>query len=486
MTLLAVLLLLAAGHGLIRLVTGTWPVRLLGPLAAAGLSFLAGAVAVGLLTTYAAVTGLTTRPWAVVAPVLIVLAVAGVAPSNLARRMRIDRSAQAPGFGGATWADGAVAAAVAVIGTVTLWGIGHVPVRSNDEWAIWAIRGRTLSLTGHLDPHVFAGTLANYQHLDYPLLVPSLIAWGDGLRGRTDDYSAHVLLIAVVLAMLVVLGWALNRLAGPFAGVVGVLLVAGTPRLMSRWALLLMADTTLVAFVVALFAVLALWLTSRDPRLLAIAAVLGCGAAATKVEGLLFVLAAFAAALICARGQRRAVLLGFGVVVASALPWVAWTKVHHIESDLINSTTLTLHHVRVVAPYSWLSVRQMARYWPASGWLLVIACLAVLAVALTVPRLRGLVAFLGIGFAVSTLGMWAQYVISAGQQLTGQAGADSLARHFASSATRVLMVPAILLTLAIPLFAGALLRSDPAPAGDPASADPVDAEDAAAWQSLRR
>jgi len=77
-------------------------------------------------------------------------------------------------------------------------------------------------------------------------------------------------------------------------------------------------------------------------------------------------------------------------------------------------------------------------------------------------------------------------VISAGQQLTGQAGADSLARHFASSATRVLMVPAILLTLAIPLFAGALLRSDPAPAGEPASADPVDAEDAAAWQSLRR
>jgi hypothetical protein len=45
---------------------------------------------------------------------------------------------------------------------------------------------------------------------------------------------------------------------------------------------------------------------------------------------------------------------------------------------------------------------------------------------------------------------------------------------------------AILLIAAIPLFAGALLRSDPAPAGDPAGADPIDAEDAAAWQSLRR
>ncbi len=485
MTLVAVLLLVAAGHGFLRLVTGTWPARLVGPVAVAGLSFLLGAVAVGLLMTYAAVTGLATRPWPVTA-VLIALTVAGIAPGSAARSLRIDRSGHVAESAPTIWPDAAVAAAVAAIGAVLLWGIGRVPVRYNDEYAIWAVRGRNLSLAGRLDPHVFAGAAANYQHLDYPLLVPSLIAWGDGLRGRTDDYTAHVLLIALVLAMLAVVGWALNRLAGPFAGLVGVLLVAGTPNLLSHLALQLIADPALVAFVVALFAVLALWLTSRDPRLLAIAAVLGCGAAATKVEGLLFVLAAFAAALICARGQRRAVLLGFGVVVASALPWVAWTKVHHIQSDLINSTTLTLHHVRVVAPYSWLSVRQMARYWPAFGWLLVIACVAVLAVALTVPRLRGLVAFLGIGVAVSTLGMWAQYVISAGQQLTGQAGADSLERHFASSATRVLMVPAILLTLAIPLFAGALLRSDPAPGGDPASADPVDTEEAVAGQSLRR
>jgi hypothetical protein len=481
-TLLALALIIAAGHGLIRAVTGSWPLRLLGPLASAALSMLCGATAVGLLMTYAGVVGLSTRPWPLVLPLLIALAIAGVVPGRLAVLLRIDRSGSArpAGSAAARLADAAVAAAVTVVGTVLLWGIGHVPVRSNDEFAIWAVRGRTMALTGHLDPHVFTGVLANYQHLDYPLLVPSLIAWGDGLRGHTDDYSAHVLLIAVLLAMLAVVGWALNRVAGPFAGVAGVLLAAGTPDLLSRWALLLMADAALVAFVLAMFFVLALWLTDRDPRLLAIAAVLGCGAAATKVEGLLFVLACFAAALVCARGQRRAVLLGFGVAVASALPWIAWTKVHHIQSDLINSTTLTLHHLRVVAPYSWLSVRQMAHYWPASGWLLVIACLAVMAVALTVARLRGLVAFLGVAFAVSTLGMWAQYVISAGQQLTGDAGAESLRRHFGSSAPRVLLVPAMLLTLAAPLFAGALLRSEPKPAGDPAGADPIDAEHPAA------
>jgi hypothetical protein len=479
-TLLALAPLIAVGHGLIRVVTGTWPLRLFGPLASAGLSVLCGATAVGLLMTYAGVVGLSTRPWPVVMPLLIALALAGVVPGSLAVRVRIDRSGSTrpAGSASATLADAAVATAVAAVSTVVLWGIGHVPVRSNDEYAIWAVRGRAMALTGHLDPHVFTGVLANYQHLDYPLLVPSLIAWGDGLRGHTDDYSAHVLLIGLVLAMLAVVGWALNRVAGPFAGVVGVLLVAGTPELLSIWALLLMADAALVAFVLALFFVLALWLTERDPRLLAIAAVLGCGATATKVEGALFALAGFAAALICARGQRRAVLLAFGAVIASALPWIAWTKVHHIESDLINSTTLTLHHLRVVAPYSWLSVRQMAYYWPAFGWLLVIACLAVMAIALTVAKLRSLVAFIGVAFALSTLGMWAQYVISAGQPVTGQPGAELLKRHFAASAPRVLLIPAILLTLAAPLFGGALLRSDGSPSPPDIAEAAVDAEQA--------
>lgn len=482
MTLLAVLLVAAAGHGLLRVVTGAWPVTLAGPLGSAGLSVLFGAAATGLTTTCAAVVGASTRPWVVVGPVLIILALAGVVRGEIARRLLIDRSAPGPATGPATgpprWADGIVAVAVTAIGIGLLWGIGRAPARTNDEYAIWAVRGRTLSLAGHLDLHVFDGTLANYQHLDYPLLVPSLIAWGDGLRGRADDYTAHVLLISVTLAMLAVVGWALNRLAGPVAGVAGVLLAAGTPDFLARWATLLTADATLVAFTVSMIVVLALWLADRQAWQLAVAVGLGCGAAMTKVEGSLFALAAFAAALICAREGRRRVLVGFGIIVASELPWLAWTRLHHLNSDLINSRTLTLHHLRQVLPFAGLSVREIVHNWPGLGWVMVGVCVAAMAGAAAVPGHRRLVAYVGVTWAVSTLGMWAQYWISAGHTQTVAPTAAAIKAHFESSASRVLLVPSILLTLALPLFAGRLFGQ-----GRNAAASEANAADSASRQS---
>jgi hypothetical protein len=464
-TLVSIVLMVTAGHGVLRLAMGTWPHRVVGPLAAAGLAALSGAVVIGLGTTYAGVSGLSTKPWPWLAPVLIVLSLAGALPRSLAQRVRLERGSESvlPTFSRATLADGVVAAACTVIGGMALVGIGLVPVRSIDEWAIWAVRGRTLSLSGHLDPLVFHGVSSNYQHLDYPLLVPSLIAWGDGAHGRLNDPAAHVLLISLVLAMLMVLGWALNRLAGPLAGSAAVLLIVGTPGLMSRWATLLTADATLVAFSLSLLCVLAMWLNTRDSRLLPAAAILGSGAVATKVEGSLFMLAIFVAAAVCVGGgvrQRRPLAVAFGVVVLSALPWLAWTKLHHLNSDQLNSATLKPGHLRDAARYAWLAAQQMVDFWPGHGWLPALVALACGGLALTVRTARRVVAFVGIAWAVITVGMWAQYVISAGQGVTGAAARVSLRGHFASSAPRVLMVPAIILTLASALFAGLALIGD--------------------------
>jgi hypothetical protein len=210
--------------------------------------------------------------------------------------------------------------------------------------------------------------------------------------------------------------------------------------------------------------------------------VLGCGATATKVEGALFALAGFAAALICARGHRRAVLLAFGAVVVSALPWLAWTKMHHIGSDLINSTTLSPHHLRVVAPFAWLSVKQIVHYWPGLGWPLLFASIVACALAAWTAQRRNLVAFLGLVWTLSTIGMWAQYVIATGHARTDKPTVSDVKAHFASSAPRVLLVPAIVISLAIPLFAGSALRSDPEPAASPALPEtaPAPAEEAPA------
>jgi 4-amino-4-deoxy-L-arabinose transferase-like glycosyltransferase len=314
---------------------------------------------------------------------------------------------------------------------------------------------------------VFAGTTANYQHLDYPLLVPSLIAWGDGISGHADDTTAHVLLVSLVLAMLAIVGWAANRLAGPVAGLAAVLLTAGLPHLLSHWSTFLMADAPVAAFAVSLLLVLALWLTFDDRRLLVVAVAIGAGGAATKVEGMLFALAAFAGLAICARGRRRPVGFAAAAVIATALPWMAWTRIHHIESDLINSNTLNAHHLRVVAPYAGLSVRQLLHFWPG-GWPLALVAFAVLAVMTWLARTqRGVLGYLGLAWAFSVLGLWAQYVISAGQVLTGSAGAAWLRLHFASSAARVLLVPAITLAIAVTLGAGGMLRRGEHPVEPP-------------------
>jgi hypothetical protein len=176
-TIIAVVLMGLAGHCVLRLLVRRVPLRGYGVLATAGLSVLLGAAVIGLVTTYTGVLGLRTRAWAVVGPVVTVLAILGVLPSRAFAALRLPPEESQPAVPRMCLADGVVGAVVVALAAVLLTGSSKLVVFISDEWAIWAIRGRTLSLAGHLDPAVFQGAAAQYQHLDYPLLVPSLIGW---------------------------------------------------------------------------------------------------------------------------------------------------------------------------------------------------------------------------------------------------------------------------------------------------------------------
>ena len=460
MTIIAAVLMGLAGHCVLRLLVRRLPLRAYGVLATAGLSVLLGAAVIGLLTTYVAVLGLPIRVWAIVGPIVIALAVLGLLPSRVFAAMHLPPEDSQPAVRRMWAADGVVGGVIVALGAVLLTGSSKLVVFSNDEWAIWAMRGRTLSLAGHLDPAVFQGGAAQYQHLDYPLLVPSLIAWADGIAGHPDDSGAHVLLILLTLGMLAVVGWAANRLAGPYAGVCSVLLIAGTPRLLAPYGLRVFADVPLAAFAVALLLVLAIWIVHGDSRMLAVAAALAVGTAAVKDEGVVFALAALLAALVVpaqVRHARRQVLFAAGTMIASMLPWLAWTRAHGIESDLINGQTLTPHHLRQVAGYSGLVVRLIVHYWPGYGWWGIAGGVFAVVLAVTVPRLRRLAAYLCLAWLIAVVGMWAQYVISAGRYQSVVPIPVELRGHFGSSATRVLLVPSIVASLAIPLLAGSLV-----------------------------
>src|SRR6185295_13821020 len=77
----AAAVLLLAGHGLLRLATRRWPLRAYGPAAGVGLCWFAGIVAVGFVVTLVGVLGGDVTPLPIVAPVLAVLALAGVLPA---------------------------------------------------------------------------------------------------------------------------------------------------------------------------------------------------------------------------------------------------------------------------------------------------------------------------------------------------------------------------------------------------------------------
>ena len=452
-------LLPLAGHGLLRLATGRWPHRAYGPVAAAGLSWFAGVAALGVLTTLVGVLGGPTRPLPVLAPALVLLAVAGLLPLPWAR------AGTAPPPGSRLGDAIAAAAAVLTAAWVALLG-ARIPVASNDEYALWMLKARALSQLGELDPRVFTDTAAGYQHQTYPLFLPSLFGWLDGWAGRPTDAAAHLAVAVTVGALLAVAGAVLARLAGPVPAAVALLLVVSVPTLLSRQSLLLVADVPVFAFAFCLALVLMVLLTLPADAPAgpwpAAAAVLGAGAIGTKAEGLAFVGIAFAAALLLATGRRRAVLVAGLAAGVANLPWQLYGRQHHLRNWVLNEDTLSSAHLREVLPWTGQVLRGMAERWPGGGGfgaVLVVAAVPAAVLAVRAGRWR-LVAFTAAVVLLTSAVLLAQYVVTAYGPRSDPLAARLLESQLDVTVFRVALLPAALLAIAVPLFAGLALRAD--------------------------
>jgi hypothetical protein len=456
-TAAAFALLLAAGHGLLRLGAGRWPHRAYGPVGAAGLSFLAGVAALGALTTLVAVLGGPTRPLPVTAPALAVLALAGLLPHP----RTADRPPARYGGRGVVIGD-AVAAVLAIAVTVRVAVLSApLPVHSNDEYALWMLRARALADFGRLDPRVFTETGAGYQHLDYPIFLPALFGWLDGwpggLGGPGQTAAAHVAVAAMLGALVAVAGAVLTRLAGPAAATAALLLIVSVPTVLGGQSLLLMADLPEYAFALALALVLLLWLARPDGDgrgWLVAAAVLGAGAVGTKAEGAAFAGSAFLAALL---------------LVVANLPWRGYVLAHQLHDTVVNGDTLTVAHLREVLPWTGTVLRTMARQWPGgSGTGLLLLAAAVPAAVLAVRAGAGrLVLFLALVVGLDAAVLAGQYVLSALGPPTDPGAAALENGLLRVTVYRVALVPATLLAIAVPVLAGLALTARPAPAPEP-------------------
>ncbi|HEX8003467.1 MAG TPA: glycosyltransferase family 39 protein [Mycobacteriales bacterium] len=415
--LLGALLVLAAGHGVVRVAA---PRRAFGVVGGAAFGWLAGTAALGLLTTLLATLGLPSGPGVLLVP-LLALAAVGAARTRPALRV--------PSPAGA---------GVAVVGTWLLATAAHGRVLLNDEYAIWGLRGRALRLAGGLDERLFANAAALYQHLDYPLLVPATIAWSDGVAGRTADGAAHAYVAAFAVALLGVVAWAGEELAGRAAALVAVLLVVTVDKF-SVNALRLLADLPVAAFALATVVLLLAWLRDGDAGALRLSAVMAAGAWATKNEGGLYVLAAVVATAVAARVARRRVLapLAVGAVALAAnLPWAVWTRAHGITNDVVNAGT------HVGPGRAGTVARGLVTAWPGT---VAVTLLAAVAAYVAVRRGHAARAVAALGaLALTTGGIAATYLVTP----------YDIDWHLRSSADRVLLYPALLAAFAVPVLLG--------------------------------
>jgi hypothetical protein len=202
------------------------------------------------------------------------------------------------------------------------------PLYEWDGWAIWATKARALYELGGAYGPVFT----TYPPVQHPLFLPALEAIDFHALGRFDGTLVHAQLGLLGFGFAAAL-WTLlrERVPAALAGL-GVLAIVSATAFVKQLSTNY-ADVPLALFVALGAVCLARWLAEGDATLLPAAAIFLGTATLTKPEGLLFAIAAFAAALAAGgRTRLRGTLLTGLAVALILLPWRIFVSVHHLKN----------------------------------------------------------------------------------------------------------------------------------------------------------
>jgi len=326
-------LLLAAGCGVTGAL-GWWRGRAVARVL--GLSYLAGVAAFGVLAQLLYVCGASLATWQVV---LICAALAAGAVGS-ARGRPLRRAAPT------RWRVVAVAvAAMLVLLAIDLW---YQPLWAYDAWTFWTPKAHALWALG-LEPQWF--TQANLTSPDYPILLPSIEAAGFHFTGYEQSLLDLQSLLFFAAFLRAVYELAHEHADGAVLWAVLVML-AIAPSVADQLAAA-EADVPLAVLFATAGLCGARWLLTAERRALALAAVLGAGAAATKVEGTAFVIALFVVLAVVAGGRRRAAAVeplaaGAAALALGIVPWRVWLAVHDVHNQAsasrVTGVSFLAHH----------------------------------------------------------------------------------------------------------------------------------------------
>jgi hypothetical protein len=386
-----------------------------------GVSYLVGVAAFGIAAQLLYVLGASLALWQVV--VLCTVPALGVIRARRASSRL--RELRAPRLHLAVLP---VVAFVALL-AVDLW---FQPLWAYDSWTFWTPKAHALWALGGLDARWFSQT--SLTSPDYPILLPAVEAAGfrfTGYEVSLLDLQSLVFFAAFLRAVYELAGGVGERVV--LWAVLAML--AAAPSVADQLASA-EADIPVAVFFATAGLVAARWLSTRDPGLLVVAAVLAAGAAATKVEGTAFVIALFAAlALVVARGRRSAALApaaaAAGALAVGVVPWRIWLAIHDVPvqastTRLTRLTFLSANLTRVPEASGYLLWKMV----DPRAWLLVIPLFAA---ACVVARRRGdrlLLAFvlgaaalalagLVLAYWSTTLGLHYQLATSGRRVVTG-------------------------------------------------------------------
>ncbi len=351
-----------------------------------------GVAAVGVLSTLLLIAGASLELWQVVV-LCGVLAGLGFVRDQ---RVRPARPVATP-----WWAFVLLAAFLVVLGIDLLFQ----PLWAYDAWAQWTPKAKSFVLFDGLNAHYFETTAPNS---DYPILVPALEAIDFRFMGGFATQVLHVQFFLLIVAY----AGSLFELLLPRAraifvwALVATVVVAPSLGIQAAYAL---ADVPLAVFfsLAGLFAWI--WLEKEDVGALALLAIFGAAAVASKNEGALFVGTLFAVVLVLTvfgRAWRTALLtLAAGAVaLVGIVPWRLWARSHHLTNYYAGSA---LHLDRIgrvptsvvrllreaFDPTSWLALLPLALVAAVLAWvyggarrgpLLVLATLALSFVELVI------------------------------------------------------------------------------------------------------
>ena len=313
--------------------------RFRAPLSYAGLAFLLGAGATGVVMHGLVVFGVRSGPVPLAAVAAALAATGVVVAWRRAPAPEAADAATSDVSGRSDWrglVEVASAGILLALLALTVVAAFRTAPFLDDTWGFWLPRGLPLDHLG-LDARVYAPSFRfeTLDHPDYPLWWSILAGLDMRFIGSLDLRATNAQSALLVLAFFGAAGRLLWGAVRPWVLWPGLLLVAASPELL-RQTQSGGADVPLAVYLALFVLGGGVWLWRGEALGLGVALVSGATALLLKSEGapqlalLALLLALFGWAH--ARGRVWGLAGAFAGAVVAASPWLAWRQAHDVRS----------------------------------------------------------------------------------------------------------------------------------------------------------